>query len=84
MFFPYIICEGVSEDYIYAKKYQIGVVLKSFNKIHVSESIQDIDNLLVKDKKQLRQQCRLIGLAYRGQSNIDKILNNIFQHTFFS
>ena len=42
---PYIICEGVSEDYIYAKKYQIGVVLKSFNKIHVSESIQDIDNL---------------------------------------
>ena len=67
-----------------AKKYQIGVVLKSFNKKHVSESIQDIDNLLEKDKIQIRQQCRLIGLAYRGQSNIDKILNNIFQHTFFS
>ena len=79
---PYITCEGVSEDDIYAKKYNVGAVVKSFDENHISESIPQIRNLLDEEKVSIRERCRKVGVLYRGKSNIDSLFHQFFQETY--
>jgi hypothetical protein len=72
---PYITNEGVSEDDIIAKRYNVGVVLNDFSKSQVKEQMDRV-SVLVKsaDKNTLRE----IGLNYRALSTHENILNDIF------
>jgi len=79
---PYITCEGVSEDDIYAKKHNVGAVVKSFDENHISESIPQIRNLLDENKVPIRKRCRKVGVLYRGKSNIDRLFKQFFQETY--
>jgi hypothetical protein len=79
---PYITCEGVSEDDIYAKKHNVGAVVKSFDENHISESIPQIRNLLDEEKVSIRERCRKVGVLYRGKSNIDSLFQQFFQETY--
>ena len=78
---PYITCEGVSEDDIYAKKYNVGAVVKSFDENHIFESIPQIKKLLNEEKISLRERCRKVGVLYRGKSTIDNLFQKFFQET---
>ena len=79
---PYITCAGVSEDDIYAKDYNVGAVVKSFDKNHVTEIIPQIWNLLNEEKVSIRKRCREVGTLYRGKSQIDDHFQKVFQETY--
>ena len=79
---PYITCEGVSEDDIYAIKHNVGVVVKSFDENHIFESISQIQNLLNEEKVSMRERCREVGVIYRGKSNIDRLFQKFFRETY--
>jgi hypothetical protein len=79
---PYITCEGVSEDDIYAKKHNVGAVVKSFDENHISESIPQIRNLLDEEKVSIRERCRKVGVLYRGKSNIDSLFQQFFRKIY--
>jgi hypothetical protein len=79
---PYITCEGVSEDDIYAKKHNVGAVVKSFDENHISESIPQIRNLLDEEKVSIRERCRNVGISYRGKSNIDSLFQQFFRKIY--
>ena len=80
---PYITCEGVSEDDIYAKKYNVGAVVKSFHDNDILEGISPIRHLLNEDKAYLRKKCRNVGISYRGKSNIDHLFQQFFREVYF-
>lgn len=70
---PYIVCEGVSEDDIYARKYQVGVVLEDFDDKSVERHFIEIDNLLKDNERILSEKCRNAGLEYRSYSRLKNI-----------
>ena len=79
---PYITCEGVSEDDIFAIKHNVGAVVKSFDKNHIIESIFQIQNLLNEEKVSIRERCRNVGISYRGKSNIDQLFQQFFREIY--
>ena len=79
---PYITCEGVSEDDIYAIKHNVGAVVKSFDENHIIESIFQIQNLLNEEKVSIRERCRNVGISYRGKSNIDQLFQQFFREIY--
>jgi len=79
---PYITCEGVSEDDIFAIKHNVGAVVKSFDKNHIIESIFQIQNLLNEEKVSIRERCRNVGISYRGKSNIDQLFQQFFRKIY--
>jgi len=79
---PYITCEGVSEDDIYAIKHDVGVVVKSFDENHIFENISQIQHLLNEEKASIRERCRAVGISYRGKSNIDQLFQQFFRETY--
>jgi hypothetical protein len=81
---PYITCKGVSEDDIYASEKNVGVVLESFNRKDVIEKLNDINVILSEEKESLRSKCRKVGIDYRGKSNIDKLLKEIFNEIIYT
>jgi hypothetical protein len=81
---PYITCKGVSEDDIYASEKNVGVVLESFNRKDVIEKLNDINVILSEEKESLRSRCRKVGIDYRGKSNVDKLLKEIFNEIIYT
>ena len=79
---PYITCDGISEDSDYARDHNIGLVIENLDNIDVPTIYKNINMLLLENKNSLRKRCREIGLIYRSKSNVDKILNNIFNQIF--
>ena len=79
---PYITCEGVSEDDIFAIKHNVGAVVKSFDENHIIESIFQIQNLLNEEKVSIRERCRNVGISYRGKSNIDQLFQQFFREIY--
>ena len=66
---PYLICEGVSEDYIIAEKYKVGIVIKSFTENEYIESYKQINELLLEPKDLIVNRCRSVGIEFRGFTN---------------
>ena len=79
---PYITCDGVSEDFQIAEKYNVGIVLKKFCDQEVKNNYEKIKELLEEDKKIQRERCRNVGIQYRAKSNNDKIFQIIFSEVF--
>jgi hypothetical protein len=75
---PYITTAGVSEDDTIAVEYDVGVVVKDFSEPNIFAAVPEIRNLLGKDKEEMVQRCREVGLAYRAKANVDQILRRIF------
>ncbi|MDQ7085042.1 MAG: hypothetical protein Q9M36_08955 [Sulfurovum sp.] len=63
---PFLITKGVSEDYIYAKQKDVGVVVDDFVEQDIKNAWSEIKDYLERDKSTLRKHCREVGLAYRG------------------
>ena len=81
---PYITCEGISEDDIYAKKYNVGAVVKSFEEHDVLPSIPKINQLLKENKGSLNKRCRKVGIIYRAKSNVDQLFEQVFKKTYIN
>ncbi len=75
---PYITCRGVSEDDIVAEDNNVGVVLDKFDKPSVKKIYPKVIELLTEDKAVQRERCRKVGISYRGKSNIDSLLQRIY------
>lgn len=73
---PFLITEGISEDYIYATEKQVGVVVKDFKEEYIKKAVPEILHYLTKDKTALRKHCRQVGLEYRGFDILNKTFKN--------
>lgn len=69
---PFLITEGVSEDYIYAQQKNVGVVVSSFEEEPVRAKSEEISKYLSEDKDVLRKRCRDFGLEYRGFEKLNE------------
>jgi hypothetical protein len=69
---PFLITKGVSEDYIYATKKDVGVVVDDFVKVDVKKAWPEIKAYLERDKDTLRKHCRKIGVEYRGFDGLNQ------------
>lgn len=67
---PYLICKGISEDDIYAKNDNVGVVVNEFSREEILNAIPQIVSLLSEPKELLQMRCRNTGVEYRGLSNL--------------
>jgi hypothetical protein len=76
---PYITCRGVSEDDIYADKYNVGVVLAEYSKKEMMRNINKLCFLLEEEKGEQQLRCRKIGIEYRSKRQIDKYLEEIYK-----
>lgn len=75
---PYLVCAGVSEDDLVAEKYGVGVVVNGFSEAEATRVYPQMEQLLNREKTQLRQQCREAGIAYRGLSQYLDTADQIF------
>lgn len=75
---PYITCEGVSEDDIWALKENVGAVVKDFNQLD-GQFIQQVSKLLNENKDEQRNRCRNVGKAYRSKKRIDDLLLEVYR-----
>jgi hypothetical protein len=76
---PFLITEGVSEDYLYATEQKVGVVVKDFQEEYIKDAAPYLKQYLESNKDELRKHCRKVGLDYRG---FDK-LNQIFKQAIY-
>jgi hypothetical protein len=80
---PYLITEGVSEDYLFATERNVGVVVKDFKEADVKEAYNKIQKFLAMDKSELRIRCRHAGLDYRGFDKLNatfkEAINTLYQ-----
>lgn len=63
---PYLITEGVSEDYLFATERKVGVVVKDFEQAYITAAWPEIKAYLDQDPDARRAHCRVEGLGYRG------------------
>ena len=77
---PFLINKGVSEDYIYATKKSVGVVVDGFIESEIKKAVPKIREYLTQDRDKLRKHCREVGLEYRGFD----ILNQKFKEALVS
>lgn len=69
---PFLITEGVSEDYLYAREKHVGVVVQDFKELYIRKASKEIQLFLDMDKNQLREHCREVGLEYRGFKKLNQ------------
>ena len=77
---PFLINKGISEDYIYATKKDVGVVVDGFVEDEIKKAVPQIQEYLKRDKNELRKHCREVGIEYRGFD----ILNKKFKEAMIS
>ncbi len=63
---PFLITEGVSEDYLFAQENSVGVVVKDFDEASIREAWPHMRKLLVQDPEARRAHCTQAGRSYRG------------------
>ncbi|MFZ2905950.1 MAG: hypothetical protein WAZ98_07085 [Cyclobacteriaceae bacterium] len=73
---PFLITEGISEDYLYAQEKKVGVVVKDFKEEYVKAAYPEIDHYLNMNKDELRKHCRGVGLDYRGFEKLNEIFKS--------
>lgn len=80
---PYLITEGVSEDYLFAIERKVGIVVKDFKEADVKSAFNGIREFLMMDKSELRLRCRQAGIEYRGfdklNATLKEALNTLYQ-----
>lgn len=76
---PFLITEGVSEDYLYAIEKKVGVVVKDFKKRDIKSAVPQIKEYLQRDKHILRDHCRTVGLEYRGFHKLNSIFKEAME-----
>jgi hypothetical protein len=79
---PYVTCRGVSEDDVIAEQYGVGTVLERFDELSVNRIYPTIQKILEEDKDTQRARCRHVGVKYRGKSNVDRLLQSIYDDLF--
>jgi hypothetical protein len=70
---PYLVCEGVSEDDLYAKKDHVGVVVADFTPEALNKVLPEIETFLSEDLKTRISRCRKTGMEYRGLSWLNPV-----------
>lgn len=75
---PYIVCNGISEDDMYAKRYNVGVVVANFSSEELERAIPYLQILFSEDKEMQRRRCRDTGIEYRSKKIAIDIFNKIF------
>ena len=75
---PIIITKDISDDSEIVENEQIGVVLKSLNYKEYYSAIQQMDNIIMGDREQLRQKIRKIAEKYRSFDIAEKIYSEIY------
>lgn len=63
---PFLITEGVSEDYLFAREKDVGVVVKDFDEPSIRAAWPQMRALFNEDPAALRDRCTQAGRAYRG------------------
>ena len=77
---PFLITKGISEDYIYATKKDVGVVVDEFVKDDIKKAWPEIKVYLERNPDELRQHCRSVGLDYRGFDNLNRIFKSAINY----
>lgn len=75
---PFITCEGISEDDVYARKHNVGVVVPELSYTSGQQADPEIQSLLTEPSDMLRQRCRDTGIEYRGTHIVNDLLTEIF------
>lgn len=70
---PYLITEGVSEDYLHATEQDVGVVVRDFQESYVKGAWPEIRRFLTMEPEGRRRRCREFGLAYRGFDSLNPV-----------
>ncbi len=68
---PYIVYKGVSEDDSIAKEHNVGVVLKNNSNESISQSLVELDELMLENKNSVVKRCRNAAIKYRGINQTD-------------
>lgn len=63
---PYLITEGVSEDYLFARENNVGVVVEDFDEQCIRAAWPQMQALFDEEPSQLRSRCMKVGREYRG------------------
>ncbi len=79
---PYIVVKGVSEDDVYAEKYNIGVVIDTFSEEAIKKTIPQINKIFEEDSKTLKERCRAIGKEYRDSNLAYLTFLDVLNKTF--
>jgi hypothetical protein len=74
---PFITPIGISEDDEYAMTENVGVVLQDFSALEISKKTSEVSTYLSEDKIQQSKRCRDVGIAYRDEDNVLKILSEV-------
>ena len=73
---PFIICEGVSEDYLVARNSNVGIVLPAFSEEADAALLDGVRQFRSEVASGLRQRCRAIGVEYRGTHRLTPLFND--------
>jgi len=79
---PYLITEGVSEDYLFAIEKKVGVVVKDFKEHFIKNAYPEIDKFLKMKKSELRIRCRMAGLEYRGFKSLNPVFKQAVNYLY--
>jgi hypothetical protein len=77
---PYLITEGVSEDYLFAIERKVGVVVEDFKEEFIKKACPEIESYLTSNREALRKHCRTAGLEYRGFENLNVIFKQAISY----
>jgi hypothetical protein len=70
---PFLITEGVSEDYLVAEERNVGVVVSDFNEDEIKVAWPKVKRFLEMSPDLRRQHCRVVGLGYRGFDSLNPV-----------
>lgn len=76
---PYIIQRGTSDDDRVVAAKKVGVVIDCFDTKNAHRALQQMQEMWELDIIQLRQECRLAGIEYRGMQNADRLYAGFFK-----
>lgn len=74
---PFITCKGISEDDIWAKKHNVGIVISEMSIAEAPHTAEELKVYWNEDSDQLRQRCRNAGIEYRSKKIVDEVFEEI-------
>jgi len=74
---PFITCKGISEDDIWAKKYNVGIVISEMSIEETPHTADELQEFWKEDPTDLRMRCRIAGIEYRSKKIVDEVFEEI-------